>query len=106
QVSMATQKDANLLVPSRFSLGFMKSMDNRHRPQGNVESLIIGERAFGHAGAGGSLGFADPDCGLAFGYTMNKMGPGIFLNERGQSLADAAYRCLGYRSNQSGVWSR
>jgi len=28
------------------------------------------------------------------------------LNERGQSLVDAAYRCLGYRSNQSGVWAR
>ncbi len=106
QVSMATGKDATLLIPSRFALGFMKSMDNRHRPHGNIESVIIGERAFGHVGAGGSLGFADPDCELAFGYSMNRMGAGLLLNERGQSLVDAAYSALGYRSNTGGVWSR
>lgn len=105
QVSMATQKDATLLIPSRFALGFMKSMDNRHRPHGNIESVILGERAFGHVGAGGSLGFADPDCALAFGYTMNRMGAGLLLNERGQSLVDATYSALGYRSNAGGVWS-
>ena len=104
QVSMATQRDATLLIPTRFTLGFMKSMDNRHRQLGYMESLIMGEKAFGHGGAGGSLGFADPECKMAFGYTMNKMGNGLLLNERGQSLVDAAYRSLGYRSNQSGVW--
>ena len=31
------------------------------------------EGAFGHGGAGGSLGFADPKTGIAFGYVMNKM---------------------------------
>ena len=25
------------------------------------------------------------------GYTMNRMGPGILLNERGQSLVDEVY---------------
>ena len=104
QVSMATQRDATLLIPTRFTLGFMKSMDNRHRPLGYMESAVLGESAFGHGGAGGSLGFADPECKMAFGYTMNKMGDGLLLNERGQSLVDAAYRSLGYRSNQGGVW--
>jgi CubicO group peptidase (beta-lactamase class C family) len=69
----------------------MKTMDNRHRPGGALESLRLGSTAFGHAGAGGSLGFADPETGLAFGYVMNQMGPGILLNERGQSLVNAAY---------------
>ena len=32
---------------------------------------------------------------LSFGYSMNRMGPGILLNERGQSLVDAAYGVLG-----------
>ncbi len=105
QISMATGRDATLLIPSRFALGFMKSMDNRHRPHGNIESVIIGDRAFGHVGAGGSLGFADPDCGLAFGYTMNRMGAGLLLNERGQGLVDASYRSLGYRTNAGGVWA-
>jgi hypothetical protein len=36
---------------------------------------------------------------------MNKMGLGILLNDRGQSLVDAAYSALGYRSNESGVWT-
>jgi hypothetical protein len=36
---------------------------------------------------------------------MNKMGLGILLNDRGQSLVDAAYCTLGYRSSASGVWT-
>ena len=54
---------------------------------------------------GGSLGFADPECHMSFGYNMNRMGSGILLNERGQALVDAAYTSLGYRSNDSGVWA-
>jgi CubicO group peptidase (beta-lactamase class C family) len=106
QVSMATQCDATLLAPTRFAQGFMRSMDNRSRPSGAQETAILGERAFGHAGAGGSIGFADPDCGLAFGYSMNRMGAGILLNPRGQSLVDATYRALGYRTDAPGFWAR
>jgi len=104
QISMATQHDLTLLIPTRFALGFMKSMDNRHRSFGN-ESLIIGEKAFGHAGAGGSLGFADPECRLSFGYTMNRQGHGIMINQRGQSLVDECYQSLGYTSNKGGIWA-
>lgn len=106
EVSMATQEDATLLIPTRFALGFMKSMDNRRRARGDRDSAILSSSAFGHVGAGGSIGFADPREELSFGYSMNKMGKGILLNERGQSLVDAAYRALGYASNASGVWSR
>ncbi|MEM9652218.1 MAG: serine hydrolase domain-containing protein [Actinomycetota bacterium] len=105
-VSVASGRDATLLLPTRFSLGYMKSMDNRRRRTGDRDSVILSSAAFGHVGAGGSIGFADPDVGLAFGYTMNRMGPGVLLNERGQSLVDATYRALGFRSNQSGVWAR
>ncbi len=106
QLSMISTIDPILLMPTRFGLGYMKAMDNRHRRVGHIESLLIGDRAFGHVGAGGSLGFADPDCALAFGYSMNRMGAGVLLNERGQSLVDAVYRTLGYRSNAGGVWAR
>jgi CubicO group peptidase (beta-lactamase class C family) len=105
EVAVATHLDATLLMPTRFSLGFMKSMDNRKRRPGG-DSVLLGRRAFGHVGAGGSVGFADPECALSFGYTMNRMGGGIMLNERGQSLLDATYRCLGYRSNTSGFWTK
>jgi len=103
---VAGGQDMTLLMPSRFSYGFMKSMDNRYRPTGHIESCILGANAFGHAGAGGSLGFADTDLGISFGYVMNKMGPGILLNERGQQLVNTTYECLGYRLSSNGHWVR
>jgi len=110
EVSMATHDDATLRIPTRFALGFMKSMDNRRRSVGatifgpDVDSVILSNAAFGHVGAGGSLGFADPVAGMSFGYTMNRMGPGLLLNDRGQALVDAAYRSLGYKDKDGGVW--
>lgn len=104
QVSAATMEDATLLIPSRFGQGFMTSMDNRSITGGHDMSLIIGRNAFGHVGMGGSVVFYDPDEDLVFAYSMNKMGGGILLNSRGQSLIDATYEALGYRSNASGVW--
>ncbi|NNC35994.1 MAG: class A beta-lactamase-related serine hydrolase [Acidimicrobiales bacterium] len=89
--SMETDKDKTLLIPTRFGQGFMLNMDNRETTPGEGNSAVIGDRAFGHVGMGGSIGFADPEADLAFGYSMNKMGGGILLNERGQSLVDAAY---------------
>ena len=101
RASAATHMDAMLLQPMRFGLGYMISTDNRAV---GGDSLLLGEHAFGHVGMGGSIGFADPALGLSFGYTMNRMGAGILLNERGQSLVDAAYRAAGLSGNASGAW--
>lgn len=103
RTSSATRLDATLMAGTRFGLGVMRSVDNRRGPFG-TDSVILGERAFGHVGAGGSIGFADPEAGLSFGYAMNQMGLSVMLNERGQGLVDAAYRCLGYSGNDSGAW--
>ena len=83
--------DRILLARTRFALGFMKTMDNRPG-----DSAILGpnEAAFGHVGAGGSIGFADPIARVSFGYVMNQMGEGFLLNARGQSLIDAVYESL------------
>ncbi|MES1991525.1 MAG: serine hydrolase domain-containing protein [Pseudomonadota bacterium] len=105
RVSMATHEDATLMIPSRFALGFMKSMDNRKVPNTHNMSCIMSDAAFGHVGMGGSIGFADPEAKMSFGYNMNRMGNGILVNERCQSLIDEAYKGLGYRSNASGVWA-
>ena len=105
-VSSATNQDMTLLMPARLSLGYWKSVDNRRRPPGMQDSVILSEDAFCHPGMGGSIGFADPRERISFGYVMNKMGAGVGLNPRGQSLVDAAYISLGFRSNASGSWLR
>jgi CubicO group peptidase (beta-lactamase class C family) len=104
RVTAATHDDATLRQSTRWGAGFMRGTDNRHDPV--LTSAILGEHAFGHSGLGGSIAFADPECGLGFGYVMTQMGHGVLLNPRGQSLIDAAYRALGYRSAATGAWRR
>ncbi len=71
--------------PSRFGLGFQLTQPER--------PLGPNPRAFGHFGAGGSLGFCDPDAGVAFGYVSNGMGP-RWQNPRNKALLDAIYASL------------
>ena len=71
--------------PSRFGLGFQLTQPER--------PLGPNPRSFGHFGLGGSLGFADPDTGLAFAYAMNRSGP-RWQNPRNQALIDAVYASL------------
>jgi CubicO group peptidase (beta-lactamase class C family) len=49
--------------------------------------------AFGHPGAGGGLGFADPEARVGFGYVTNRMGGSLAVDERPQALIDAFYGC-------------
>jgi CubicO group peptidase (beta-lactamase class C family) len=55
---------------------------------------VGGPNSFGHAGAGGSLGWADPDAELAFGYVMNKMAQAIAGDLRSTSLINACYDAI------------
>jgi CubicO group peptidase (beta-lactamase class C family) len=80
--------DAVLKLRTRIGLGFMLSQD---RPGA---AFGPGERGFGHPGAGGSVGFADPDARVGFGYVMNRMGPHILLDPRAVALIDALYAAL------------
>ncbi len=95
--------DATILLPTRWTTGFVKAVDNRRF--GHNQSVIYAEEAFGHPGIGGSVGFADPKARMSFGYTMNRHGGGAGLNERGQSLIDAAYRSLHYQTDAYGSWA-
>jgi CubicO group peptidase (beta-lactamase class C family) len=66
----------------QFGLGFM------------VPSSIMnvgGPNGFGHYGAGGSVGWADPDAELAFGYVMNRMDVGLAGDPRSARLINACY---------------
>jgi CubicO group peptidase (beta-lactamase class C family) len=77
--------DQVLGVPTRCGLGFALP------PSLGVAS---GPRSFGHPGSGGSLGFADPEAGVAFGYAPNQMGGSVLGDARTASLVAALYRCL------------
>ena len=56
-----------------------------------------GPGCFGHAGAGGSLGWADPAAGVACGYVMNRMDLGLAGDLRSYSLVEACYAAAGAR---------
>jgi CubicO group peptidase (beta-lactamase class C family) len=71
--------------PSRFGLGFALHQDER--PVGATPA------AFGHYGYGGSLGFADPDAGIAFAYLINRPGD-RWQNPRTKALLEALRACL------------
>jgi CubicO group peptidase (beta-lactamase class C family) len=77
--------DIVLQRPTRFGLGFQLTMPERR--------LGPNPRAFGHFGAGGSLGFADPDTRLAFGYAMNQ-GRGGWQHKHVRHLIDLVYAAL------------
>jgi CubicO group peptidase (beta-lactamase class C family) len=53
-----------------------------------------GPGSFGHHGAGGSVGFADPDEELGFAYVMNRMFLGVTGDPRSTALIDATYAAL------------
>jgi CubicO group peptidase (beta-lactamase class C family) len=50
-----------------------------------------GQRAFGHFGMGGSVGWADPDAELAMGYVMNRMEMGTTGDTRSFRLMQACF---------------
>ncbi len=81
--------DLVLGVSTRFGLGVMLGQD---LPR---SSFGPNRAAFGHPGAGGSVGFADPEARVAFAYVMNRMGPHVLLDPRAVALIEATYDCLG-----------
>ncbi len=85
-IAVASDGDDRVLArQSRFGLGFQ--LTQAERPIGP------NPRTFGHFGAGGALGFADPDANLAFGYSMNRGGP-RWQNPRNRTLLHAIYASL------------
>ncbi|MFI6561151.1 serine hydrolase domain-containing protein [Streptomyces sp. NPDC050534] len=80
----AAGKDQVLLLPSRFSSGYMLPTE---------DLPMTGPSAFGHMGRGGSLAFADPEHGIAFGYALNNIIEGA-EDLRAGTLVDAVRRSL------------
>ncbi len=95
-VTNASHDDATLHEPLRVAGGYMVTRERRLKLGHGYHHM--GRAAFGHVGAGGSIGLADPEAGLSFSYVMNQQGAGASLNERGQFLIDAAYEAIGWRA--------
>ncbi len=70
--------DLTLCCPTSFGCGAMLE-----------PASLFGRGGLGHAGAGGSHGFAEPETGYSFAYVMNQMELGILPGERVQRLVDA-----------------
>jgi hypothetical protein len=47
------------------------------------------------SGAGGSVGFADPEHEIGFGYVMNRTETDLVIDPRAQALIDAVYDAIG-----------
>ena len=80
--------DQVLFMETTFGLGYMTS--STFSPYGSA-------RSFGHAGAGGSVGFADPENGLGFGYVMNRMMTNLSGDPRSRGLVNAVYDAVGVK---------
>jgi CubicO group peptidase (beta-lactamase class C family) len=78
--------DQCLYFETTFGLGFFVS--SLFAPYG-------GPKAFGHTGAGGSVGFTDPEHGIGFGYVMNKMMQTLNGDPRSGGLIKAVYEAIG-----------
>lgn len=68
-----------------FLLGFMKS--NAGFPFGNPGS-------FGAPGAGGSIGFADPQAKIGYAYVTNRIGVTLGNDSRDEALSRAVYSVI------------
>jgi CubicO group peptidase (beta-lactamase class C family) len=79
--------DEVLPLRTRLGLGFFMPTEE--------EPLGPNPRVFGHAGAGGSYGQADPESRMGFGYVMNHMHLGLWLvDPRARALLAAVYASL------------
>jgi len=69
----------------KYSLGFMKP--SAAWPFGSAE-------AFGFPGAGGSIGFADPETGVGYAYVTSQMGTSVTGDPREVALRDALHEAV------------
>jgi len=62
-----------------------------------------GSRSFGSPGAGGALGFADPEAGVGYAYVTSQMGTALAGDPRDLALRQALSSTLSASSHESGA---
>jgi CubicO group peptidase (beta-lactamase class C family) len=80
-VTPADEPDLCLVMPTTFGMGFMTY---------GMFTPFAGAGSYGHAGAGGSNAYAQPERDLAVGYVMNKMAANLAADGRAQRITQAA----------------
>ena len=96
-VEQSDGPDKVLQFPTRFGSGFFIP---------SMFSPLFGGDSFGHAGAGGSLGMADPVRQIGFGYVMNKMQQNLSGDPRTITLIEAVEASVAGLSRASGITRR
>jgi CubicO group peptidase (beta-lactamase class C family) len=84
-------RDAVMGVPTRWAVGY--SLEPPALVSGAPPMHGPNDGAFGHMGAGGQIGFADPSAGVAVGFVRNHL-ENQALPLMGASLVDVLYSCL------------
>ena len=91
RVEQVCGRDAVMTVPTRWAVGYsleppavIPGLPPLHGPS---------DGAFGHMGAGGQIGFADPERGVAVGFVRNHL-ENQALPLMGACLVDVLYSCL------------
>ena len=84
-------RDAVMGVPTRWAVGY--SLEPPALVPGSPPMHGPNEGAFGHMGAGGQIGFADPTAHVACGFVRNHL-ENQALPLMGACLVDVLYSCL------------
>ena len=85
-VAQVDGPDLVLTIPTRFGTGF-----GLYAPG----TPMLSATSYGHTGSGGSIGFADTDADLAFGYVMNVTLTVAGPDPRVERMVAALRTCLG-----------
>ena len=85
-------RDAVMAVPTRWAVGY--SLEPPALVPGIPPMHGPGEGTFGHMGAGGQIGFADPFAHVSCGFVRNQL-ENQALPLMGACLVDVLYSCLG-----------
>jgi len=92
RVEQVCGRDAVMAVPTRWAVGY--SLEPPALVPGIPPMHGPNEGAFGHMGAGGQIGFADPAARVACGFVRNHLEHQA-LPLMGACLVDVLYSCLG-----------
>jgi CubicO group peptidase (beta-lactamase class C family) len=92
RVEQVCGRDAVMAVPTRWAVGY--SLEPPALVRGIPPMHGPNEGAFGHMGAGGQIGFADPVARVACGFVRNHLEYQA-LPLMGACLVDVLYSCLG-----------